>query len=132
MTTDDGHDSPTSAGCSTRSRPRRSHPVDVAAIYRPRRTGRPATARRWKRAAAAPGRSSPRGCSWRAVLPKLEVRFAANEFAVRWGPADPPPVAPTPEPVPSTSTDPQLLARVNELDARIRELGKDSTPTCAS
>jgi hypothetical protein len=73
--------------------------------------------------AAASGALVAAGLLLAAVLPKLEVRFAANEFAIRWGPADPPPVAPTPERIPTPYTDPQLVARVNELDTRIRDLG---------
>jgi hypothetical protein len=95
-------------------------PLDTAAIYRAALDRQVRSARRWKLAAGV-GALVAAGLLLAAVLPKLEVRFAANEFAVRWGPADPPPVAP--EPVPTPSTDPRLLAHVNELDTRVRDLG---------
>jgi hypothetical protein len=98
-------------------------PVDVAAIYHAALDRQARSARRWK-VAAASGALVAAGLLLAAVLPKLEVRFAANEFAVRWGPTDPPPIAPTPEQVPAPYTDPLLLARVSELDDRIRDLGK--------
>ena len=97
-------------------------PVDTAAIYRAALGRQVRSARRWKLAAGA-GALVAAGLLLAAVLPKLEVRFAANEFAVRWGPADSPPVVPEPVPEPTPSTDPRLLARVNELDTRIRALG---------
>jgi hypothetical protein len=98
-------------------------PADVAAIYHAALDRQARSARRWK-VATASGALVAAGLLLAAVLPKLEVRFAANEFAVRWGPADPPPAAPTPARVPTPYTDPQFAARVNELDARVRDLGK--------
>ena len=98
-------------------------PADVAAIYRAALDRQARNARRWKFAAAS-GALVAAGLLLAAVLPKLEVRFAANEFAVRWGPPDPPPVVPMPQPVPAPVPDPRLLARINELDTRIRDLGK--------
>ena len=94
----------------------------MSAIYHVALDRQARSARRWKFAAAS-GALVAAGLLLVAVLPKLEVRFAANEFAVRWGPSDPPLAAPIPEPVPTPSTDPRLLARVNELDARVRDLG---------
>jgi hypothetical protein len=96
-------------------------PLDTAAIYRAALDRQVRSARRWKLAAGA-GVLVAAGLLLAAVLPKLEVRFAANEFAVRWGPADPPPVAP--EPAPAPSADPRLLALIDELDARTRDLGR--------
>ncbi|HET6573402.1 MAG TPA: zf-HC2 domain-containing protein [Fimbriiglobus sp.] len=93
-------------------------PFDAPAIYRAALDRQVRSVRRWKLTAGA-GAVVAAGLLLAAVLPKLEVRVAANEFAVRWGPADPSPVAPTPTP----STDPRLLARVNELETRLRGLG---------
>jgi hypothetical protein len=97
-------------------------PLDTAAVYRAALDRQARSARRWKLAAGA-GALVAAGLLLAAVLPRLEMRFAANEFAVRWGPPDPPPVAPMPEPVPPV-TDPRLLARIDELDTRLRDLGK--------
>ena len=83
-------------------------PLDPAAIYRAALDREARSARRWKLAAGA-GALVAAGLLLAAVLPKLEVRATGNEFAVRWGPAEPPPVAPKPEPVPSPATDPRLL-----------------------
>lgn len=97
-------------------------PLDTAAIYRAALDRQARSARRWKLAAGA-GALAAAGLLLAAVLPRLEVRVTGREFAVRWGPADPPPlVAPAPAPV--SYADPRLVARVDELDTRIRDLGK--------
>lgn len=121
MTTDDGHEFADVRRMLDAVPAPAVAPVDVAAIYHAVLDRQARSARRWKFAAAS-GALVAAGLLLAAVLPKLEVRFAANEFAVRWGPADPPPVAP--EPVMMPVTDPRLLARVDELDARTRDLGK--------
>jgi hypothetical protein len=123
MTTDDEHDFEDVRRALDAVPDPAVAPVDVAAIYHVSLNRQARSARRWKVAAAA-GTLAAAGLLLAAVLPRLEVRFAANEFAVRWGPTDPPPVAPTPERVPMPYTDPQLVARVNELDARVRDLDK--------
>jgi hypothetical protein len=92
-------------------------PADVAAIYHAALIRQARRARRWKYAAAA-GSLVAAGLLLAAVLPKLEVRVAGNEFAVRWGPPDPAPVVS--EPVP----DPRLTARLSELDARTRDAAR--------
>jgi hypothetical protein len=126
MTTDDEHDFADVRRALDAVPASTVAPVDVAAIYHAALDRQARSARRWK-VAAASGTLVAAGLLLAAVLPKLEVRFAANEFAVRWGPADPPPAAPTPERIPMPYTDPQLVARVNELDTRIREFGKADT-----
>ncbi len=95
-------------------------PADVAAIYRAALDRQARSTRRWRRATAA-GALVAAGLLLAAVLPRLEVRVNANEFAVRWGPTDPPPVVPQSAPPPAA--DPRLAARVDDLDARVRNLG---------
>ena len=95
--------------------------LDTAAIYRAALDRQARSARRWRLAAGA-GALVAAGLLLAAVLPRLEVRVNGNEFAVRWGPTEPPPVVPTPVPVPYS--DPRLVARIDELDTRIRDLGK--------
>jgi hypothetical protein len=93
----------------------------MGVIYRAALDRQIRSARRWRLAAGA-GAFVAAGLLLAAVLPRLEVRVNGNEFAVRWGPPDPPPAAPTPAPV--LYADPRLVARVDELDTRIRDLGK--------
>jgi hypothetical protein len=96
-------------------------PVDVAAIYRAAFDRQARLARRWKRTAAV-GALVAAGLLLVAVLPRLEVRFNNEEFAVRWGAPPPVVVAPVPPLPPSPAPDPRLLAQVKKLDARTREL----------
>jgi hypothetical protein len=99
-------------------------PSDVAAIYHAALDRQARRTRRWKYAAAA-GSLVAAGLLLVVVLPKLEVRVAGNEFAVRWGPPDLAPVALMPEPAPVP--DPRLTARLSELDARTRDLDRFDT-----
>jgi hypothetical protein len=91
-------------------------PPDVAAIYRAALDRQARSARRWRRAATA-GLLVAAGLLLVAVLPRLEVRANANEFAVRWGS----PVAPQPAPSPP-AIDPRLVAQVDDVEARTRKL----------
>jgi hypothetical protein len=93
-------------------------PPDVAAIYRAALDRQARSARR-SRLAAAGGALAAAGLLLAAVLPKLEIRLNANEFAVRWGPLEQQPVVPAPAPQPAT--DPRLVAQVNDIEAHTRK-----------
>ncbi len=101
-------------------------PADVAAIYQAVLERQARSARRWRLAAAAGGLVAA-GLLLVAVLPRLEIRASGNEFTVRWGPppAPTPPAIPAPQPAPTPpppSIDPKLLARVHDLETRVRTL----------
>ena len=81
-----------------------AQPIDLAAIYAAADDRHVHSVRRWRRAAVVAAALAA-GVLFVAVLPRLEVRLGGNELALRWGPAEPPPPAPT-------TVDPVLLARV--------------------
>ena len=86
-------------------------PVDLAAIYRTAHERQIWIARRWKRTTVGLTALAA-GVILLALVPKLDVRCNAEEFAVRWG--EPPRIV---EPAPAVVAPPE--------DPRIRQLIDD-------
>ena len=90
-------------------------PVDLAAIYRAAHVRQIRLARRWKRAAAVLAALAA-GVIVVALIPKLDVRCNADEFAVRWGQLPAvveEPVRPAPQP------DPRLPGLIDEQQQQV-------------
>ena len=95
-------------------------PVDIATIYRSALDRQASTARRWKRIAVAVSALAA-GIVLLALLPKLELRCNADEFAVRWGapPTEQPSVAAPSEPKP----DPRMPDLIDEQSFHLHRDG---------
>jgi len=91
-------------------------PVDLAAIYRADHERQIRLARRWKRITVGSSALAA-GVILLALVPKLDVRCNADEFAVRWG--QPPAVVIDEKVVPVPQPDPRLPALIAEQHMQV-------------
>ncbi len=94
-------------------------PVDLAAIYQMAHTQQLRSARRWKRVAIGIAALAA-GVFAVALIPKLEVRFSGDEFAVRWGQPAVAAVEVAAAPIPQP--DPRLSSGIDDQQMQIAAL----------
>ncbi len=98
--------------------------VDLPRLYRAAAQAQDRRSRRWRRATMALAALAA-GLVLVALLPSLEIRVEAHQFAVRWG-APPPvlPPAPLPTPVPPEAERTQFVSvPAPDVEEQLRLLG---------
>ncbi len=94
-------------------------PVDLAAIYRAAHDRQIRIARRWKRVAAGL-MALAAGVILLALVPRLDVRCNADEFAVRWG--QPPRIVEPAPAVVAPPDDPRIPQLIDDREKQVAAL----------